>query len=212
MIPCEKTSRQGGAGAPALPRPTMTCARKAVNPSHPPHTQIGARPFSPPLSPRSPIHPLPLSIPFHPPPPSCPALPTTLCFHPAPAASPAQVPFPLSPQRAEGFAMKWLVAAARKRKSRAGMGQGLSQELMQAHMGQGAAVQKRESVHKQAVANQVCVAGSKLRPTALPRPLHARCFPPRGDALCSLLPRLIPRPGCGTLPMEWRIFASSWRY
>ena len=34
-----------------------------------------------------------------------------------------QVPFPLTPRRAEGVAMKWIVEAARKRKSRGGMGE-----------------------------------------------------------------------------------------
>lgn len=35
------------------------------------------------------------------------------------------------------------------------MAEGLAQELMQAHQGKGAAVAKREAVHKMAVANQV---------------------------------------------------------
>lgn len=104
-----------------------------------------------------------------------------------------QVPFPLSPQRAEGFAMKWLVAAARKRKSRAGMGQGLSQELMQAHMGQGAAVQKRESVHKQAVANQAAAhyrwsGGSSQAAGAID--MERKLFRPQGRRFIKKLQRL----------------------
>jgi len=64
------------------------------------------------------------------------------------------VPFPLNPKRAEGQAMKWIVQGARKRKARGGMEVGLSQELLQAYQGKGAAVAKREAVHKMAVANQ----------------------------------------------------------
>mmetsp|Transcript_4200 Transcript_4200/g.9000 ORF Transcript_4200/g.9000 Transcript_4200/m.9000 type:complete len:251 (+) Transcript_4200:17-769(+) len=65
-----------------------------------------------------------------------------------------QVPFPLNPKRAEGQAMKWLVDAARKRQARGGMADGLSQELLQAYQGKGAAAARREAVHKAAVANQ----------------------------------------------------------
>jgi small subunit ribosomal protein S7 len=63
------------------------------------------------------------------------------------------VPFPLNPKRAEGQAMKWIVAAARKR-SGASFDRLLAQELLAAHQNKGSAVQKREEVHRTAVANQ----------------------------------------------------------
>lgn len=50
---------------------------------------------------------------------------------------------------------QWIIQAARKRKSFGGMAVGLSEELLQAFEGKGAAVSRRESVHKMAVANQV---------------------------------------------------------
>jgi len=66
-----------------------------------------------------------------------------------------QVPFPISPRRAEGQAMKWIVASAKKRsKGRGGMRMGLSQELLQAFQGKGSAVARKETVHKMAIANQ----------------------------------------------------------
>ena len=63
------------------------------------------------------------------------------------------VPFPLTPRRAEGQAMKWIIAAARKRGATS-FDRKLAQELIAAHQFKGAAVQKRESVHATAVANQ----------------------------------------------------------
>ena len=57
---------------------------------------------------------------------------------------------PLRPHAAQ-----WIIAAARKRKARGGMEDGLAQELVQASQGKGAAVGRREAVHKTAVANQV---------------------------------------------------------
>ena len=63
------------------------------------------------------------------------------------------VPFPLNPKRAEGQAMKWIIAAARKRAGTS-FDRRLAQELLAAHQRKGAAVQKREEVHKMAVANQ----------------------------------------------------------
>lgn len=65
-----------------------------------------------------------------------------------------QVPFPLAPKRAEGIAMKWLVAAARKRNSSSSMDARLANELLQAYQNKGSAVGRREGVHKMALANQ----------------------------------------------------------
>jgi|TARA_B100000524_G_scaffold269071_1_gene147880 small subunit ribosomal protein S7 len=65
-----------------------------------------------------------------------------------------QVPFPLTPRRAEGLAMKWIVNAARGRKAGATMDEKLYQELMQASDGKGAAVGRKEAIHQLALANQ----------------------------------------------------------
>lgn len=63
------------------------------------------------------------------------------------------VPYPLNPHRAEGIAMKWIIGAARK-------GGGttfdarLMRELLAAHQFKGGAMQKRDEMHKTALANQ----------------------------------------------------------
>jgi len=67
------------------------------------------------------------------------------------------VPFPLNPRRAEGQAMKWLVAAARGKKGAAKRGhfdRRLANELLAAYQNKGGAIAKKEEVHKAAVANQ----------------------------------------------------------
>ena len=64
------------------------------------------------------------------------------------------VPFPLTPKRAEGVAMKWIVGAARKRNASSQMDARLSHELLQAYQNKGTAVGRRETVHKMALANQ----------------------------------------------------------
>ena len=45
------------------------------------------------------------------------------------------VPFPLTPRRAEGLGMKWIVDAARKRSVMGGMSQKLYLEFLQAEQG-----------------------------------------------------------------------------
>ena len=65
-----------------------------------------------------------------------------------------QVPFPLTPKRADGIAMKWIVGAARKRSGAGGMAEKLAQELAQAADNKGAAVARRQGVHQLALANQ----------------------------------------------------------
>ena len=74
--------------------------------------------------------------------------------------SKGMVPFPLAPRRAEGIAMKWLVASARKRNASGNMDDRLGNELLQAYQNRGSAVGKREAVHKTALANQ---AGAHFR-------------------------------------------------
>ena len=64
-----------------------------------------------------------------------------------------QVPFPLTPRRAEGLAMKWLVWSARKRNTR-GMAPALAAELLAASQMKGGAVGRRDEMHKSALANQ----------------------------------------------------------
>lgn len=64
------------------------------------------------------------------------------------------VPYPLTPRRAEGLSMKWIIHAARKRSVLGGMSTKLYLELLQAEQGKGSAVARREAVHKLALQNQ----------------------------------------------------------
>ena len=67
------------------------------------------------------------------------------------------VPYPLNPRRAEGQAMKWIVAAARGKKGapkRFAFSRRLANELLSAYQNKGSAVQKKEQVHRDAVTNQ----------------------------------------------------------
>lgn len=64
------------------------------------------------------------------------------------------VPFPLAPKRAEGQAMKWIIQAARKRSGGKSFDKKLTEEFIAAYQLKGGAVQKRESVHRDAVINQ----------------------------------------------------------
>lgn len=64
-----------------------------------------------------------------------------------------QVPVEVRPDRGATLAMRWLIMAARERKG-APMRQKLASELMDAARGQGAAVRRRENLHRMAEANQ----------------------------------------------------------
>ncbi len=64
-----------------------------------------------------------------------------------------QVPVEVRPDRGATLAMRWLILAARERKG-APMRQKLASELMDAARGQGAAVRRRENLHRMAEANQ----------------------------------------------------------
>eukprot|EP00730_Choanoeca_flexa_P016615 TRINITY_DN7891_c0_g1_i2.p1 TRINITY_DN7891_c0_g1~~TRINITY_DN7891_c0_g1_i2.p1 ORF type:complete len:146 (+),score=34.08 TRINITY_DN7891_c0_g1_i2:457-894(+) len=64
-----------------------------------------------------------------------------------------QVPTPLTDKRRVSLAMKWIIKAARTRKS-AKMGDALAAELLDAADNQGAAIRKRIEVHKMAEANR----------------------------------------------------------
>ncbi|MCP5559437.1 MAG: 30S ribosomal protein S7 [Verrucomicrobiaceae bacterium] len=64
-----------------------------------------------------------------------------------------QVPLEVAPARSESLAMRWIVGYARGRKG-VPMHRALANELKDAATGQGAAVRKRDDVHKQAQANR----------------------------------------------------------
>lgn len=64
-----------------------------------------------------------------------------------------QVPVEVRPSRRTALAMRWLRDAARKRGEKS-MGARLAGELMDAAEGRGAAMKKREEVHRMAEANK----------------------------------------------------------
>ena len=64
-----------------------------------------------------------------------------------------QIPFEVKGQRQSHLTMMWFVAACRARKGMS-MQDRIAAELMDAYNGQGAAVKKREDVHKMADANR----------------------------------------------------------
>ncbi|MBI3359770.1 MAG: 30S ribosomal protein S7 [Chloroflexi bacterium] len=64
-----------------------------------------------------------------------------------------QVPVEVPPERRLSLAMRWLLAAARARAGKS-MAEKLAGELLDAANGQGAAMKKREEVHKMAEANR----------------------------------------------------------
>ena len=67
-----------------------------------------------------------------------------------------QVPVEVRPERREALAMRWLVGSARARVGRP-MADRLYQELLDASRGQGAAVKRREDLHRMAEANRAFV-------------------------------------------------------
>ena len=64
-----------------------------------------------------------------------------------------QVPVEVRPDRGQALAIRWLIAAARKRSEHT-MAQRLSGELLDAANNRGAAVKKREDTHRMAEANR----------------------------------------------------------
>ena len=64
-----------------------------------------------------------------------------------------QVPVEVRPSRRLALSMRWLRDAARKRSEKS-MGQRLANELLEAAEGRGAAMKKREEVHRMAEANK----------------------------------------------------------
>ena len=67
-----------------------------------------------------------------------------------------QVPVEVRPERREALAMRWLIVSARARVGRP-MAERLYQELLDASRGQGAAVKRREDLHRMAEANRAFV-------------------------------------------------------
>lgn len=64
-----------------------------------------------------------------------------------------QVPVEVRPSRRMALSMRWLRDAARKRSEKS-MGQRLASELLEAAEGRGAAMKKRDEVHRMADANK----------------------------------------------------------
>jgi small subunit ribosomal protein S7 len=67
-----------------------------------------------------------------------------------------QIPTELSANRSEALAMRWLIRAARGRQNMPMMRK-LALELMDASRGEGAAVKRREELHRMADANRAFV-------------------------------------------------------
>ena len=65
----------------------------------------------------------------------------------------SQVPVEVRPSRRNALAMRWMVEYSRKRGEKS-MRQRLAGEMMDAAQGKGAAVKKREDVHRMAEANK----------------------------------------------------------
>ncbi|MHC8441159.1 MAG: 30S ribosomal protein S7 [Candidatus Eutrophobiaceae bacterium] len=64
-----------------------------------------------------------------------------------------QVPIEVRPERSQTLAMRWLVAASKKRNEK-NMGLCLAKELMEAVEEKGSAIKKREDTHRMAEANK----------------------------------------------------------
>jgi len=64
-----------------------------------------------------------------------------------------QVPVEVRPARRSALAMRWLRESARKRSEKS-MGQRLAAEMLEASENRGAAVKKRDEVHRMAEANK----------------------------------------------------------
>ena len=64
-----------------------------------------------------------------------------------------QIPVEVKTNRSQTLALRWLLAATRKRKNKT-MSDKLFNELMDAHQRKGAAIKKREDTHKMAESNK----------------------------------------------------------
>ena len=64
-----------------------------------------------------------------------------------------QIPIEVSPRRGSALAMRWIITSSRARKGRP-MHEKLAQEFLDASRGDGAAVKRREDLHRMADANK----------------------------------------------------------
>ena len=64
-----------------------------------------------------------------------------------------QIPFEVPEERSIALALRWIIASARSKKGKP-MSERLALELIDAYNGQGAAVKKREDIHKMADAGK----------------------------------------------------------
>jgi small subunit ribosomal protein S7 len=64
-----------------------------------------------------------------------------------------QIPVPIKEKRQLSLAIKWMLGAARERKGKP-MSDRLADEILAAYRGEGAAIKKRDDVHKMAEANR----------------------------------------------------------
>jgi small subunit ribosomal protein S7 len=64
-----------------------------------------------------------------------------------------QVPMEVGEERGRTLAMRWLIASARARSGKS-MAEKLASELVDAYNGRGAAIKKRDDIHKMAEANK----------------------------------------------------------
>lgn len=67
-----------------------------------------------------------------------------------------QVPVEVRPERRQALAMRWIVTSARARNGQP-MAERLYRELLEASRGEGAAVKRREDLHRMAEANRAFV-------------------------------------------------------
>ena len=67
-----------------------------------------------------------------------------------------QIPVEVQGHRQQTLAMRWIIQAARARGGRP-MAERLAQEILEASRGQGAAVKKKEDIHRMAEANRAFV-------------------------------------------------------
>ncbi len=64
-----------------------------------------------------------------------------------------QVPYEVRGERKEALAMRWIIEAARKKKTKS-MAEKLAQELIDASKNEGEAIKKKQTVHRMAEANK----------------------------------------------------------
>jgi small subunit ribosomal protein S7 len=76
-----------------------------------------------------------------------------------------QVPVEITALRAINMAICWLLSSARKRHRRSGITVCLSEEILEAALGNGEAIRKREETHRRANSNKTSLKGVKTYAT-----------------------------------------------